>query len=379
AVGTRRRIVSRIITGSKYQASTPSLKNARMAAIVRILVPPVALIRTGSFSRSRSTTFSIARRQFPKSNGLTRTLWRLGSNERRRRNAGDRKESRPPTRRSRSYGSWRRLGRTCLSSNPIVAMSAPASMESPEEQLDAGRGDDQEPAAVGRIGLALDRAHRLEFAQMVVHRGLVDPKGAGQGRFRERLLAVLDEKREHFPLLSGQSFAVRHPEERERELAIRLVVHVRRRDPLQDANQERRTAHEPGASRDVESEVHPRGLLLADIRSNLPCDLQEIIGVADLDRGTRNPQPSAKFHDLGPSVPALRMIAVVKRDAVEMARRPDRREQALWPPTEGAEKHGHAPCSPSSNNKKFLPSNPRTIRRCPGSTHSRNHFIVLLR
>ena len=214
---------------------------------------------------------------------------------------------------------------------------------------------------------------------MVVHRGLVNPKGAGQGRFRERLLAVLDEKREHVPLLSGQSFAVRHPEERERELAIRLVVDVRRGDPLQDADQERRTAHEPGASRDVESEVHPRGLLLADIRSNLPCDLQEIIGVADLDRGTRDPQPSAKFHDLGPSVPALRMIAVVERDAVEMARRPDRREQALWPPAKGAEKHGHAPCSPSSNNKKFLPSNPATIRCRPERRHGRNHFIVLLR
>src|SRR5207249_9321116 len=98
----------------------------------------------------------------PKSNGLTRTLWRLGSKARRRRNAGDRKESRPPITRSRSYGSSRRLGRICLSSNPIVAMSAPTSVESPEEQFDAGGGDDQEPAAVGRIGLALDRAHRLE-------------------------------------------------------------------------------------------------------------------------------------------------------------------------------------------------------------------------
>src|SRR5437773_1137257 len=161
--------------------------------------------------------------------------------------------------------------------------------------------------------------------------------------------------------------------------SIRLVVDVRRGDPLQDANQERRTAHEPGASRDVESEVHPRGLLLADIRSNLPCDLQEIIGVADLDRRTRDPQPSAKFHDLGPSVPALRMITVVERNAVEMARRPDRREQALWPPAKGAEKHGHAPCSPSSNNKKFLPSNPATIRCRPERRHGRNHFIVLLR
>src|SRR5207247_1969096 len=188
---------------------------------------------------------------------------------------------------------WRRLGRTCLSSNPIVAMSAPTSMESPEEQLNAGRGDDHEPAAVGRIGLALDRAHRRELAQLVVHRGLVDPQAAGHGSFGVRLL---------------------------------------------------------------------RGRLLADIRSKLPCDLQEIIGVADLDRGTRAPQPSAKFHDLGPSVPALRMIAVVERDAVEMARRPDRREQALRPPAKGAEKHGHAPCSPSSNNKKFLPSNPATIR-----------------
>ena len=74
----------------------------------------------------------------------------------------------------------------------------------------------------------------------------------------------------------------------------------------------------------------------------MPCDLQEVIGVADLDRGTRDPQPSAKFHDLGPGVPALRMVAVVKHDPVEMARRTDRRKQALRTPAEGAEQHGHA-------------------------------------
>src|SRR5438874_1164345 len=253
---------------------------------------------------------------------------------------------------------WRRLGRTCLWWNPSVAMSAPTSVESPEEQFDAGGGDDQEPAAVDRIGLAFDRAHRLELTQVVVHRGLVHPERTGQGGFRKRLLAVLDEKREDFPLLSRQSFAVRHPEERERELAIRLVVHVRGGDPLEDADQERRAAHEAGAAREVESKVHPRGLLFAHIGSNLPRDLQEVISVADFDRGTRDPQPSAKFHDLRPGVPALRMVAVVKHDPVEMARRTDRRKQALRTPAEGAEKPGHAPGSPSSNNKKFRPSNP---------------------
>src|SRR5207247_9647633 len=189
-----------------------------------------------------------------------------------------------PTTRSRSYGSWRRLGRTCLSSNPIVAMSAPTSVESPEEQFDAGGGDDQEPAAVDRIGLAFDRAHRLELTQVVVHRGLVHSERTGQGGFRKRLLAVLDEKREDFALLSRQSFAVRHPEERERELAIRLVVHVRGGDPLEDADQERRAAHESCAARDVESNVHPRGLLFAPPGSNLPPDLHDAMSAAVFHR-----------------------------------------------------------------------------------------------
>src|SRR5207244_620175 len=156
----------------------------------------------------------------------------------------DRNELRPPTRTSRSYGRRRRLGRMWRSSNPIVAINVRRSIGSPEEELDSRRGNDDEAATVRGVRLTLDRPHGLQLPQVMVHRRLVDAKGSCERRLREAFLPILHEEGEGVALLRRETFAVGHPEEWQRDLPVRRVVHVGRRDPLQATAEAGRAARD---------------------------------------------------------------------------------------------------------------------------------------
>src|SRR5207302_9011566 len=268
---------------------------------------------------------SMDSRQSPRSNASTRTASRFGSKARRRRKPRDRNELRPPTRTSRSYGRRRRLGRTWRSSNPIVAINVRRSVASPEQELDSRRGTDDEAATVRGVRLTLDRPHGLQLPQVMVHRRLVDAKGSGEGRLREAFLPILHEEGEGVALLRRETFAVRHTEEWQRNLPVRLVVYVGRRDPFQDAHEEGRAAHEAGATRDIESELGSGGLLLPHVGAHLAGRLQEVVRVAHFDRGSCDAEAATELDDLGPGLAALRMIAVVEYDAVQVVGRAGRR------------------------------------------------------
>src|SRR5439155_1591766 len=66
-------------SGSQYQVSTPSWNAARIAAFVRIFVPPLALIRTGPSAAAPRTVSRIDSRASVRSNGSTRTVRSSGS------------------------------------------------------------------------------------------------------------------------------------------------------------------------------------------------------------------------------------------------------------------------------------------------------------
>src|SRR2546430_5572594 len=123
----------------------------------------------------------------------------------------------------------------------------------------------------------------------MVHRRFVDSERLREGRLREILLAVSDEEGEHLPLLGGESLPVADSQEWEGNLLVRLVVDVRRRDALEDADEQGRATHEPRPARDVEAKVRAGGAFLPDIRTDLPGDMQQVEGVAHLDRVRATP------------------------------------------------------------------------------------------
>src|SRR5256885_9128994 len=141
----------------------------------------------------------------------------------------------------------------------------------------------------------------------MIHRRLVDAERFRKGGLRELLVAVAHEEREHVSLFSGEPRAITDPQERERDLLVRLVVHVRRGDAFEDADEQRCAIHEPGPTRDVETQVRASRAFLSDVRTDLARNVQQAERVTHLDTASRHAELPPEFHHLRTRLTTLAM------------------------------------------------------------------------
>src|SRR2546426_3587734 len=328
---------------SQCHASTPSWNAASRAASATTFAPPLPFTRTSSPAlRCRWIAPRAPSKQDRKSNGSTATTSIEPPDARSaaysRRNPGSRRDFPPAISARRSYPIERSARRTFSGLKPNVEMRTRSVIGSAHEEFGSGRRADQVRAGVLGVRSDLRDPLRDELLHVVVHRALVDSESLREARLVRRSVPVGYEVREDLLLLRGQVVRVVHPEQGELDLLVRLVVDVRRRDPLEDAHEEGRAAHQPGAARDVEADRRRAVLAgLPDVLPDSPRDFEEIERVAQLHRRRRDAERVAQLHHLRAGRPRFLVGAMVEHDPLEAFRGLDRRHQALGPPSESTE------------------------------------------
>ncbi len=148
--------------------------------------------------------------------------------------------------------------------------------------------------------------------------------------------------RQNLPLHPREGRGVLDLQQGQPELLPRLVVVVGGGDALQDAHEEGRAAREAGAAADVEEgdRVACASLLL-DVPADRAGGVEEVVGVGEFHGPDGDPHGVAVVHHGILGLEGVRVIAVVEHELPHVRGGGQGGNQAVGPPTEGAEDDVH--------------------------------------